>query len=78
MYPLFLSAQVAVPPSADFDGDGLVSFADFLAFVSHFGLREGDEKYEVKYDLDGDGEIGFSDFLIFSSSFGRDVSSPKR
>ena len=47
-----------------------------MAFVSHFGSRQGDEKYEARFDLDSDGAIEFSDFLIFISSFGRDVSSP--
>ena len=78
MYPLFLSAQVSMPSSADFDGDGLVSFSDFLAFVSHFGSRQGDEKYEARFDLDSDGVIEFSDFLLFISSFGKEVPpSPK-
>ena len=75
IYPLSLSAQVAMPSSPDFDGDGLVSFSDFLAFVSHFGSRQGDEKYEARFDLDSDGAIEFSDFLIFISSFGKEVSS---
>ncbi|MCE2433666.1 MAG: hypothetical protein J4F29_12215 [Candidatus Latescibacteria bacterium] len=75
MYPLSLSAQdstagdQALPP--DFDGNGTVDFADFLAFAGQFGARQGDEHYDARYDLDGDGEIGFSDFLIFSSSFGK-------
>ncbi len=53
----------------DFNGDGVVNFIDFLAFASHFGTRQGDGKYEAKYDLDSDGAIGFGDFLIFSSNF---------
>ena len=53
----------------DFNGDGAVNFIDFLAFASHFGTRQGDGKYEAKYDLDSDGAIGFGDFLIFSSNF---------
>ncbi|MCY3868443.1 MAG: hypothetical protein OXG87_02725, partial [Gemmatimonadetes bacterium] len=60
--------------SPDFDGDGRVGFADFLAFAGQFGSRQGDGRYEAKYDLDSDGAIGFSDFLIFSSSFGQQVS----
>ena len=80
MYPLSLSAQDSTAGdqalTPDFDGDGHVSFSDFLAFVSHFGSRQGDEKYEARFDLDSDGAIEFSDFLIFISSFGRDVSSP--
>ena len=53
----------------DFNGDGAVNFTDFLTFVGQFGTRQGDGKYEAKYDLDSDGTIGFGDFLIFSSSF---------
>ena len=41
-----------------------------------FGARQGDEKYEAKYDLNGDGEIGFSDFVIFAQNFGKEATSP--
>ena len=57
----------------DFDGDGQVGFSDFLAFADQFGTRQGDGRYEAKYDLDSDGAIGFGDFLIFSSSFGKET-----
>ena len=81
MYPLFLSADVNSAASdqsvtPDFDGNGIVDFADFLAFAGLFGARQGDGRYDARYDLDGDGAIGFSDFLIFSGSFGKEVSSP--
>ena len=69
-------AVTSVNVSPDFDGDGMVGFSDFLAFVGLFGSRQGDGRYEAKYDLDSDGAIGFSDFLIFSASFGKEVSSP--
>ena len=68
-----LSLQAAAAPSADFDESGVVDFTDFLLFVSAFGTREGQEKYDANYDLNGDGEIGFADFLIFASSFGKKV-----
>ena len=68
-----LKLQVLTP---DFNRDGVVNFADFLAFAGQFGLRQGDGRYEAKYDLDSDGVIGFGDFLIFGSSFGKDVSTP--
>ena len=68
-----LSTQTS-SPSLDFDGSGIVDFTDFLLFVSAFGYREGQEKYEAKYDLDGNGEIAFSDFLIFASNFGKPQS----
>ena len=49
----------------DFDDNGVVDFADFLLFVSHFG------KAEERYDLNIDGQVDFSDFLIFVSHFGK-------
>ena len=61
--------------TSDFDGDGVVNFADFLAFAGQFGARQGDGRYEAKYDLDSDGAIGFGDFLLFSSGFGKEVST---
>ncbi len=60
--------------TSDFDGDGRVGFADFLAFAGQFGARQGDGRYEAQYDLDSDGAIGFGDFLLFSSSFGKEAS----
>ena len=68
-----LKLQVLTP---DFNRDGVVNFADFLAFGGQYGARQGDGRYDAKYDLDSDGAIGFGDFLIFSSSFGKEVSTP--
>ena len=68
-----LKLQVLTP---DFNRDGVVNFSDFLAFGSQFGARQGDGRYDAKYDLDSDGAIGFGDFLIFGSSFGQEVSTP--
>ncbi|MXZ09696.1 MAG: hypothetical protein F4Y79_09650, partial [Gemmatimonadetes bacterium] len=65
-----LKLQALTP---DFNGDGVVNFADFLAFGGQFGSRQGDGRYEAKYDLDSDGAIGFGDFLIFGNSFGKEV-----
>ena len=62
--------------SLDFDGDNVVGSKDFLLFVSHFGLSEGDAGFETKYDLDGNGTVGFNDFVIFSEGFGKRVSKP--
>ena len=62
-------------PSPDFNGNGVVDIPDFLMFAEHFGLRQGDEGYEARFDLDGDGTIGIGDFLIFVDSFGKKVPS---
>ena len=60
----------SVAPTPDFDGDGMVGFADFVQFANVFGARQGDGKYQARYDLDSDGAIGFSDFVIFTHDFG--------
>jgi len=54
---------------ADFNGDGVVNFSDFIIFASGFGRRQPDLEYNALLDLNGDGEIGFSDFLLFASAF---------
>ena len=50
---------------ADFNGDCVVDFSDFLAFASAFGKIESD----VRFDLNGNGSVDFPDFLIFVSEF---------
>ena len=65
-----VALQVAARPSPDFDGSGLVGFADFVLFAGAFGYRQGDEQYDVTYDLTGDGAVSFDDFVIFATSFG--------
>ena len=68
----YVSPQI---PDPDFDGDGTVSFTDFLKFAAQFGLIQSDDRFDVRFDLDGDGTIGFGDFLIFAGAFGKDTSS---
>ncbi len=68
---LNIALRVAVPPSPDFDGNGIVGISDFLLFAEVFGSRVGQAEYEEKYDLNGDGEIGIPDFLIFVENFGK-------
>jgi len=50
--------------SADFDGDGLVNFQDFLLFAEAFG------SVDLRFDLDQSGRIDFADFLAFARIFG--------
>ena len=56
--------------AADFNGDGRVDVNDYLLFFAHYGLSQGDEGYDARYDLDGNGTIGVMDFLIFANSYG--------
>ena len=67
--PLAHTSQVR--PVPDFDQNGLVDFPDFLLFVGKFGSKQGDERYEDRFDLDGNGAIDFSDFLSFVNDFGK-------
>ncbi len=65
---LLWKTDLATP---DFNGDERVDFSDFLLFAGQFGVSQGDQEYDARYDLDGDGVIGFSDFLIFVNAFGK-------
>ncbi|MFG0286273.1 MAG: Ig-like domain-containing protein [Phycisphaerales bacterium JB039] len=48
---------------ADCDGDGSLTFFDFLCFQNQFGLGE------PAADCDGDGSLTFFDFLCFQNEF---------
>ncbi|MDE2828748.1 MAG: hypothetical protein OXN20_01375, partial [Gemmatimonadota bacterium] len=50
---------------ADFNGDCVVDFSDFLAFASAFGKSASD----AMFDLNGNDSVDFPDFLIFVSEF---------
>ncbi len=63
------AAQVSACPG-DFDGNGRVDIADFLAFAGAFGTRFGEAKYNAVMDMDGSGAINISDFLAFVGVFG--------
>ena len=59
----------ATLPTPDFDGNGQVNFADFMALANKIGPGQGRGSYEVKYDLDGDGIVGMGDFEVFMARF---------
>ncbi len=69
MEPQSVSAQSAQCPG-DFNGDGKVNLADFLAFAGGFGTRSGDANYNPRLDLNGSGSVDLSDFLAFAGVFG--------
>ena len=64
----FLAAQETDP--ADFNGDGVVDFSDFLLFAQGYGKSAGQADFNAKLDLDSDGTIDFDDFLRFVNAFG--------
>ena len=49
--------------AADFNGDGEISFTDFVLFASAFGSSD------LRYDLSGNGRVAFEDFISFVSAF---------
>jgi len=55
----------------DFDGDGVVGFADFILFATRFGLGAAEANFDGHMDFDGDGRIAFTDFLRFIGLFGK-------
>ena len=69
------TAQVSACPG-DFDGNGRVDIADFLALAGAFGARSGDAKYNAVVDMDGSGAIDISDFLAFAGVFGTMCEDP--
>ena len=65
------TVTVTLEATPDFNGDGHVDLADFLAFAGKFGTSRGDEGFEARFDLDGDGAVGLGDFLLFANAFGK-------
>ncbi len=59
---------LSVEAKSDFDGSGVIDFADFLLFVGAFGSSES------QYDIDGNGAVDFPDFLMFVQVFGKKVN----
>ena len=73
---LNVRVELKLQVTPDFNGDGLVNFADFLILTDLFGAYQGDGRYEAKYDLNSDGRIGWGDFLTFINSFYTNGSPP--
>ena len=65
----FWGDGIIISPSADFNDDGGVNFADFIAFVRVFGSQASGET--AKFDLSKNGVVDFSDFLLLNKQFGK-------
>ena len=59
------------PMASDFDGNGAVTFADFLHFINNFNGNTESAGYDPHTDLNEDGVTNFSDFLAFSAAYGQ-------
>ncbi|MBK37110.1 MAG: hypothetical protein CME26_16475 [Gemmatimonadetes bacterium] len=67
---MFSAIAIDIPADAraDFDGSGLIDFADSLGFAGAFGTAES------VYDINENGSVDFADFLTFAQNFGRSVN----
>ncbi|MDA0746741.1 MAG: dockerin type I domain-containing protein [bacterium] len=56
--------------AADFNDDGVISFADFVLFARSYNTISSDTSFNLRMDLNRDGEINFTDFVSFGSVYG--------
>ena len=61
---------------ADFNSSGAVDFDDFFVFADAFGARQGEARFDAKFDLSGNGVVDFDDFFLFSEDFGKKAGQP--
>ncbi len=80
LVPIFISASTTHAQTdverADFDGNGIVDFGDFLTFAAGFGAATGEEAFDATLDLNASGQIDFADFLVFAGAFGDSTAPP--
>ncbi len=69
----FVCAQTAA--DADFNGNGIVDSVDYALFITKFGTRQGDGRYDAKYDLNGDGQVSSIDYALFVQFWGQSAVS---
>ena len=75
IFDKWLAANTCEPFNSllgDFDGNGAVEFADFLALSTNFGSET--ENYSDG-DANCDGTVAFDDFLTLSSNFGATLAA---
>lgn len=64
-------SDVAAPPNNELGYDNIVDDYDKIAIEQHFGLCEGDERYNEKYDLNYDGCIDRKDLECINYNFNK-------
>jgi hypothetical protein len=62
-----LMAPVTLPHAGDFDSDGDVDGADFVAWQTHFPTASGATRADG--DADGDGDVDGADFVVWQTNF---------
>jgi probable HAF family extracellular repeat protein len=61
------ASSLTHPFPADFNGDGVVNFADLLVLAQHYGTKNGATLQTG--DANGDGAVNFSDLLLLSQEY---------
>lgn len=56
----------------DFDGNGVVDFADFIVLSGNYGTSPAGY---ADGDINGDGQVEFEDFVILADNFGRSAAA---
>ncbi len=54
----------------DINGDGCVTFDDFVLFGNAYGTSIGNPNYNPLADLNNDGKVDFNDFVLFGNVYG--------
>jgi hypothetical protein len=55
---------------ADYDGNRIVTFLDYLALRRTWGSAQGSARFDPALDADGDGRVGAREFVLLSEQFG--------
>ncbi|NIP51909.1 MAG: hypothetical protein GWO08_06785, partial [Gammaproteobacteria bacterium] len=66
---LLITVTIKIP--GDCDGDGEVSFDDFIIFAGKYGIPVGQPGYDLVADFNSDGAIDFDDFIILAAKYGQ-------
>ena len=52
-----------------------VGLTDFFLFADHFGLSEGEDDYDSRFDIVANGIVDLLDFFRFADDFGTLVAN---
>ncbi len=58
------------PCEGDYDGNRIVNYQDFFAFVARFGTGSEEHHYDPSYDLHRDGAVDYFDLFRFADLLG--------
>jgi hypothetical protein len=68
-----VTINIARPLAGDVNGDGKVSFVDYLTFEANFGKTN---RTWAEGDFTNDGKVTFVDYLQMEANFGKSIPEP--